>query len=204
MQKKAAQKFVDRKAHQPLLVLMGRVAPAEANSSLCQGDQPVIGNRHSMGVAAQIAQRVFGSAKRAFAIDHPIGAEQRTEPGGERWGRLEMGKVTVKSQLAFGVEFAEARHELAAEDTAEDFDGQKEAGLCGDPALVVGTQSAGRDDAVNMRMVQQLLIPGMQHAEESDLRPQMFGVASNLEQSLGAGAEQQTIDLCFVLQGQRS
>jgi len=110
----------------------------------------------------------------------------------------------VKPEFAVGVEFAEARHELAAEDTAEDFDGQKESVRCGDPALVVGTESAGRDDAVNMGMVQQLLIPGVQYAEESDLRTKVFGISGDLEQGLGAGAEQQAIDLCLVLQGQRS
>jgi hypothetical protein len=87
------------------------------------------------------------------------------------------------------VEFAKACHKLAAEDAAEDFDGQKEVGLCGDPALVVGAQSPSRDDAVNMGMVQQLLIPGVQHAEKSDLCAQVFGIAGDLEQSLGAGAE---------------
>src|ERR1035437_4972313 len=115
-----------------------------------------------------------------------------------------MRQRTVKSQLAFGVKLAEAHHELAAEDTAEDFDGQKEAVRCGDPALVVGTESAGRDDAVNMGMVQQLLIPGVQYAEESNLRTQVFGISGDLEQSFGVDAEQQTIDLCLVLQGQRS
>jgi hypothetical protein len=32
----------------------------------------------------------------------------------------------------------------------------------------------------------------------------VFGISGDLEQSLGAGAEQQAIDLCLVLQGQRS
>jgi hypothetical protein len=112
-----------------------------------------------MGVTAPIAQCLFGSGERTLGIDHPIGAEQRAEPGGERWGRLERGKGTVRPQFALGVEFAEARHELASEDTAEDFDGQKESVRCGDPALVVGTESAGRDDAVNYTLKNPISAP---------------------------------------------
>ena len=129
MQKKAAQKFLDGQRHQALLVLVGRVAPAEGDAALCQRNQPVIGYRHAMGVAAQIAERVLSSAKRALGIDHPIGAEQGTEPGGERLRRLEMGQVTVKPEFAVGVEFAQTGYKLAAEDGAEDFHGQKETWL---------------------------------------------------------------------------
>src|ERR1017187_4675082 len=115
-----------------------------------------------------------------------------------------MGKVTVEPQFASGVELAKALHELAAEDAAEDFHGQKEAGLRGDPALVVGTQAAGRNDTVYMGMVQQLLIPGVQHTEEPDLRPQMFAIGGDLEQSFGAGPEQEAVNLRLVLQSQRT
>jgi hypothetical protein len=61
-----------------------------------------------MGVAAQIAQRVFGAAERSLGIDHPIGPEQRAQPGGECLRRLKVRKRSVKSQLAPGVEFAKA------------------------------------------------------------------------------------------------
>jgi hypothetical protein len=189
VEEKAPQEFLDGQAHQPLLILMCGVAPTEGDAALCQRDQSVIGDRHPMRVAAQVAQHVCGPAERTFAINDPIGAEQRTEPGGERLGCLEMSAITVKTQLSLGVEFTEALDEFAAEDAAENFYGQKEAGLCGDPLLAVGTQAAGRDDAVNMGMVQQLLIPGVQHTEEPDLRTQVFGIGGDLEQSLSAGTK---------------
>src|ERR1017187_6181643 len=102
VQKKAAQKFLDGQRHQALLVFVGRVAPTEGDAALGQRDQSVIGDRYAMGVTAQIAQCLFGSAERTLGIDHPIGAEQRAEPGGERWGRLERGKVTVKTPFGRG------------------------------------------------------------------------------------------------------
>ena len=100
-----------------------------------------------------------------------------------------MDKTTVKAELAGGVEFSEACYKLAAKHAAEDLHGQEEIMLPGNPAGVILCQAAGRDDAVNMGMVQQLLIPGVQYAEESDLGAQVFRIAGDLEQSLGAGAE---------------
>jgi hypothetical protein len=43
----------------------------------------------------------------------------------------------------------------------------------------------------------------MQDTEESDLSAEMLGVSGDLDQRLGAEAEQQTIHHLFVLQGQR-
>ena len=55
---------------------------------------------------------------------------------------------------------------------------------------------------MNVRMMLELLIPGVQDAEEADLRAEVLGVAGDLKQCLGAGSEQQTVDLAFVLQRQ--
>ena len=56
---------------------------------------------------------------------------------------------------------------------------------------------------MNMRMMLQVLIPGMQHAEEADVCAEVPLVASYRQQRLGAGPKQQTVDLALVLQGQR-
>ena len=53
---------------------------------------------------------------------------------------------------------------------------------------------------MDMRMDLEILPPGMQDAEESDLRAQMFGIGRDLQQSRGAGAEQKIVDDLLVLQ----
>ena len=53
---------------------------------------------------------------------------------------------------------------------------------------------------MNVRMMLEFLVPGMQDAEESDLGAQMLRVAGDLDQRFGAGPEKQGIDLAFVLQ----
>jgi len=72
-----------------------------------------------------------------------------------------------------------------------------------DPALVIGREASGRDHAMDMGMMLQLLIPTMEHAEEADFGAQMSGIAGDFEQRFGTGLEQQTVDDLLVLQGQR-
>ena len=68
------------------------------------------------------------------------------------------------------------------------------------PALMIEGQSAGGNDAVDMRMVLQFLSPGMEHAEEADLGAQEFGIAGDLDQRFSAEAQQQRVDEFLVLQ----
>ena len=55
---------------------------------------------------------------------------------------------------------------------------------------MIGRQAAGGHDAMNVRMMLQFLIPGVEDAEETDLGAQMFRVGGNFDQRLGAAAEQ--------------
>jgi hypothetical protein len=74
-------------------------------------------------------------------------------------------------------------------DPAEDEYWQEKPGPCRNPPGVVGRQAAGWNHAMDMRMVLQFLIPGVQHAEEADLRPEVSVVASHRQQRLGAGSK---------------
>jgi hypothetical protein len=72
------------------------------------------------------------------------------------------------------------------------------------PTDVIAAESAGRNHAMDMGMKQEFLVPGVEHAEEADLGPEMGGVARDFQQSFGAGPEQQTVDEFPVLEGDRS
>ena len=77
----------------------------------------------------------------------------------------------------------ESGDKLTAEDTAEHFDGKEEGSARGDPAGVIRSETAGGQHAVDMRMMLQSLVPGMEHAEETDLRSEVTWIASDLQQS---------------------
>ncbi len=60
-----------------------------------------------------------------------------------------------------------------------------------DPSTVVGRQSSGGNDAVDMVVAKQVLAPCVQDGEESDLGTEPLWIGGHLEQGLGAGREQQ-------------
>ena len=54
---------------------------------------------------------------------------------------------------------------------------------------------------MQMRMMKQVLAPGVQHGEEADLGAQVLGIGSDGAQGLGGGAEEQAVDERLVLIG---
>src|SRR5271168_2579944 len=77
---------------------------------------------------------------------------------------------------------------LAAKDAAEDLDGEEEGIFGMNPAGIAWFETAGGNDAVEMRMQSQVLPPGMQNAEEADLGSEVLGVGRNFKHGLSAGA----------------
>src|ERR1019366_3113696 len=134
---------------------------------------------------------MLGTAEGRFAIDHPVMPEQLAEPSGEDLGLSELIQIAIEAELSFGAGALQGSHELTAKHSAEHLDGKKERVAGVDPVGVIQRESTGGDHAMDMGMMLQLLIPGVQHAEETDLGAQMSGIASHFEQGCGAGAEQQ-------------
>ena len=72
-----------------------------------------------MGIRAEVAQRVLGSAEGTLGVDDPVVAEQDSEPGGEVAGLGKRGEVAVELELAFLERGLQNSEELAAEDASE-------------------------------------------------------------------------------------
>jgi hypothetical protein len=71
--------------------------------------------------------------------------------------------------------------ELASKDPAENLDGQKERITGTNPAAMVGREPARRDNAVNVRMQQKVLSPGVQNTDRADLRTEVAGICGDFE-----------------------
>ena len=134
---------------------------------------------------------------------YPWGAEQWTKPRREGLRILQCGKCSVENKPVLGMQFPEAIHELAPKHLPENTNRQEETLLRVDPPGVIRSQTAGGNHTVDVRMMLEFLVPGVQDAEETDLRAEALRVACDLKQRLGAGPEQQGVDLAFVLQRQR-
>ena len=55
---------------------------------------------------------------------------------------------------------------------------------------------------MDVGMMLEVLSPGMEHAEETDVGSEMLGIASQFEQRAGAGAEEQIVEQPLVLEDQ--
>ena len=76
----------------------------------------------------------------------------------------------------------EAGDELAAEDSAENLAGQKKAGIARmHPTVVIARDATRRNDAVNMRMGEQVLAPGVENAEDANLCDQVPGIGGDFQ-----------------------
>src|SRR5271165_3808794 len=183
-------------------VLVSRIPPAKRDLALGQGDEPVIGDGDAVGVSAEITQGMLGTTEGRFAIDHPVMPEQWAEPSGEDLGLSEPFQIAIEAELSFAAGALQRSHELTAKNSAQHLDGKKEASAGSNPVSVVEREPAGRHHTMDMGMMLEPLIPGVQHAEETDVGAQVSGIARNFEQGCGASAEQQVVDDLLVLQGE--
>jgi hypothetical protein len=49
-----------------------------------EGEQPVIADRHAVGVATEIPQDSGRAAEGRLGVDHPVGLEERVDEGSPR------------------------------------------------------------------------------------------------------------------------
>jgi hypothetical protein len=154
------------------------------------------------GVAGEITQHMMRAAERRLGIDDPVLTEQGAQEGTECFLILEGFERTGERELTHLKSSLQSGDELTAEDATQYADGQEE-GIAGmDPAGVIWRETSSWDQTMDMRMSQQILAPGMQDGEESDLRSQVLGIGGNLQKGLRTGAEQEVINDLLVLQRQ--
>jgi hypothetical protein len=91
--------------------------------------------------------------------------------------------------LAIREGLPESGDKLSTEDSPQHLDGKKEAIARGDPALVIGRETTGRNHTMQMGMMLEFLTPGMKHAEETDFCAEMAGIARHFQQRFGTGPE---------------
>ena len=76
-----------------------------------------------MGVAAEIAQHLHGSAEGGLGIDNPVMSVQTAQESSELLGIGESDCRSGAAKLMAAVKTLEASEELAAKDAAEDLYG---------------------------------------------------------------------------------
>ena len=108
-------------------------------------------------------------------------AEQESEPGGKHSWLGKRCELAVELDPVIANSSLECCDKLTSVDTAENFDGKKEGVTGGNPARVIGGKASGGNHTVNVRVILQSLIPGMEDTEEADLGAKVAGIAGDLQ-----------------------
>ena len=77
-------------------MVVRRIAPAESDLAIAEGDQAVVGDSYAMGVTAEIVHDIFRATEGAFQIDHPILSMKGSQPSGEDLGLCQKLQVSVE------------------------------------------------------------------------------------------------------------
>ncbi len=83
VKQEAAQELIDRQSHDPWLVSVGGVSPAEVNVAIGESDQSAVGDGDAVGIGAEVTQDMLWSAEGWLGVDHPVVTEQATQPSSE-------------------------------------------------------------------------------------------------------------------------
>ena len=160
----------------------------------------MVGDGHAMGVAAEILQHIFGATEGTFQVHHPVFSKQWPEPSSKDLGLGEELPLFGEAELTILEGLPEGCDELATKDLTQYRFGQEVVVRRADPAGVIERETSGGNHTMDMRMKPDLLVPGVQHTEETNLCTEVSGIASDFEKSFRAGTKQEIVDHLFVLQ----
>lgn len=127
----------------------------------------MVGDSYAVGVTAEVVEHRLKTTERWFGVHDPIFSKQRPESRRENLRLSERSQIAGKVQLLSLRGRLEPSKEIPAKYTPEHVDGEKESRARPNPACAFQGKSASWDDAVDMRMKLELLVPGGQHAEEA-------------------------------------
>jgi len=128
----------------------------------------------------EVAEHLYRAAEGGLAIHHPaLPVHSPQELIKLLW--IRQGGSQPRTEDSFApIEAFQTSAELATKHAAEDFHWQKERIAWTFPMAVVRRQPASWAGAVNIRMKQQILPPGMQNADQADLCARVFRVSRHL------------------------
>jgi len=161
--------------------MVSGVAPTKGDLAVVERNQSVVGDGYAVGVTTEVVKHILRTTEGWFGVDDPVFSKQWPAPRGEDLRLSEWRQIAGKVQLPSLKGELEPVDELSAKYTPEHVDGEKESRVRANPAGVIEGEPTRRDDAMDMGMNLEFLVPGVQHAEEADLGAEMPGVARHCE-----------------------
>src|ERR1017187_3335233 len=139
------------------------------------------------------------SAEGGLGVDYPFLVPERGQVTGKSGRIAEWSEVAEELEFTGSVGLFQRLEKQSAEEGAEDFHGEEEFAATGNPAFVIGRQTAGGNHAMEVGV--EILSPAMEHREEAGGNTEMLRVGSNGEQGFGGGLEENVVDEFPVEEG---
>ena len=114
-----------------------------------------------MDVTAEVVEQMLGRAERLFGVDVPRLFSQSFEQQAEVTRISQGSGFAWEDKLLLMESLFEKVKELAAENGAQGFDTEEEVFAGGDPAVLIETEHSFWEQAVEMEVGLELLVPGM-------------------------------------------
>src|SRR5215471_944091 len=137
MEQESAGELSYVKSHILHHVAISIVFPLEGHLSIRKRDQSLIGYSNAMGITRQILQHLQRSAKRRLCVNDPLELANFIQQARKLFPFRQMFQLTVKGETAFFVCSLEISNKLAAEESTEHLDWEKESFPATDPSRVI-------------------------------------------------------------------
>ena len=163
----------------------------EGDLSVGKIEDPAVGDRDPVRVAADVVDDAVGVVERRFHVDDPCLGPQDVFQLSETVRGCIFGRVSGECEFGFVVRLLQVEHELAPEDLRQGAFRKKPVVFAGDPVLAVrGQRSRGNDD-MDVEMVRKRLVPGMKKGHEAEFAAEsVVRVRAELQQGFRHGFEQ--------------
>ena len=158
VEEEAPDEFFGGQGHDLRLVAVPAISKGKRDDSVFDVEDAVVGDGDAVGIAAEVAEDLVGSAERRLGVDDPRFLAKPSDQVVESSLGLESSGLARENERACGKGLAEEVDVLAAEYGRESCDGKEEILRSRNPAVAGLRQGAGWDEAVEMEMGVELLV----------------------------------------------
>ena len=169
MEQEAPNKFHGGQRHDFFFSAIGIIPPFECNLAISDIQDPVVGNGHPVSIPSKVMDHSGRITERRFAVCNPFLFETAVYQVEE----IQRILILFCASAEIKIHGLQRCQELAAEHSGKHFDGDEEF-LSGWNPLTDLIQSATGYNTMNMRMKVEILSPGMEYLNTTDLRAKIF------------------------------
>jgi hypothetical protein len=157
MEEESADEGVGWQGERPAFVAVLSIAIGEGDVAVFEREDSFVADSDAMGVAAEVAEDLFGTSQGSLAVDDPIlGCGLPEQPMAEE------GSNSRRSPTKWLVEEIE---EFSSEHLRENAHRDEKARACGDPGVASVVETTPSHDAVDVWVKQQCLRPGVEDGD---------------------------------------